>query len=182
MGLKIINTETLLGIGIGFILSAVIIGFTGTGAVTKEEIIQQAKEFGMMTQEEHQALVQEEIQKTLDSSKTNPDSVAKTVPEKDLKTAGVPKSPQDNQEASKDKQATADKSQETVRIHIPRGSDSEKIAQIVIDAGVKTDLAAFKKATNDMKAQRKFQAGDFLVPLEGDVKQVIEILTHRPNV
>ncbi|ADG82361.1 endolytic transglycosylase MltG [Thermincola potens] len=179
MVFKWLKTDTVLGIGIGFILSAVLVGFFQPNQqLSNKEVIEQAQKLGMITKEQHERVLAEYIRKNPtkepgnDANRASKDKNEKAQPETYASY---------DQEIVKQQPNMQRPTMKTARVHIPEGSGSDKIADLLLSAGVIADKEAFRQAVQAQNAQRKFQRGDFILPVNGDINEVINILTKQPN-
>lgn len=62
-------------------------------------------------------------------------------------------------------------------VEIPSGAYSQKIAQILSDAGVVPSTDAFLKAVNDAGLETKLKAGTFKIPAGSTLNDVVKIVT-----
>lgn len=62
-------------------------------------------------------------------------------------------------------------------VEIPSGAYSQKIAQILADAGVVPSTDAFLKAVNDAGLETKLKAGTFKIPAGSTLNDVVKIVT-----
>ena len=62
-------------------------------------------------------------------------------------------------------------------IEIPSGAYSQKIAQILSEAGVVPSQDAFLKAVNDAGLETKLKAGTFKIPAGSTLNDVVKIVT-----
>lgn len=65
----------------------------------------------------------------------------------------------------------------SITITIPSGSSSDKIAQILMDAGLVSSKSAFTNAVVAADADRKLKAGTFTIPAGSTAAQVVAIIT-----
>lgn len=63
-------------------------------------------------------------------------------------------------------------------VEIPSGAYSQKIAQILSDAGVVPSTDAFLKAVNDAGLETKLKAGTFKIPAGSTLNDVVKIVTR----
>ena len=62
-------------------------------------------------------------------------------------------------------------------VEIPSGAYSQRIAQILADAGVVPSTDAFLKAVNDAGLETKLKAGTFKIPAGSTLNDVVKIVT-----
>ncbi len=69
------------------------------------------------------------------------------------------------------------KNNSAVTVTIPAGSSGEKIAQILVDAGVVSSKSDFTTAVANAKADTKLKAGTFSIPAGASVADIVAIIT-----
>ncbi len=179
---KYFKMETILGIGIGFILSAILIGlYPQQPQITNQQVIQMAKNLGMMTLEEYKAALNSETDKiktgqNIDNPQNKNNS--NQVPIKTEPVKNGPETPETKTATKTDQKPTAAEETQKVKVHIPAGSGSEEIAAILKDEGVIKNAADFRQAIAQRNAERRFQKGDFILPAGGSYDEIIDILTQ----
>lgn len=65
-----------------------------------------------------------------------------------------------------------------ITVSIPSGSTGDKIADILIGAGLVRDRQEFNQAVAAVGAEGKLQAGNFTIPSNATLAQIISILTR----
>lgn len=90
----------------------------------------------------------------------------------DATTSQTPQTPQTP--AANTKPAASGTS---VSVTIPSGSSGDKIAQILVDAGVISSKSDFTAAVNAAQAEKKLKAGTFKIPAGSSASEVVSIIT-----
>ncbi len=160
---RLLQKEFLLGVGVGFIISAIMVSVFGTGNLSDQEIMTRAAKLGMVQKE--QKGKQENPADVL-SGKTTAEQVYNEVYENN---SGKPAVPAAKTEASS--------SPVSVQVVIRSGTGSEQIARMLEEKGVVQDQHEFYKVVTEMKAHTRFRTGTFTVPAGGDMREIVEILT-----
>lgn len=160
-----LKKEFLLGIGIGFIISAVLVSVFGTGVLSDEEIMARAAKLGMVVQ-----TPATESSTNNDSAEKSPTPVAKVKepvkePAKEPSQGEVPAVPQPTHQS--------------VSITVTSGMGSEAVARELEEKGAIRDQHEFLKVVDEHHAQARLQNGTFKVPAGGDLEEILKILTAR---
>ncbi|MBU7008298.1 hypothetical protein [Phosphitispora fastidiosa] len=155
--LSIFRKDFLLGIGLGFLLSALIVNFSGADKLTDSEIMERAAQLGMVHAEK-------ETDKETD------------------KVPGIPvKTPVNDaaKEPVKTEESNPPENTKFVKFVIRPGTGSEEISRMLEEQGVVTDRSQFYQLVTDKGAHRRFRTGTFDLPCDGDMEEILKILTGR---
>lgn len=155
--------DFLLGVGIGLIISAVLISFFSPAELTDEEIIAKASKLGMVLPNEG-------------SSKTaaSPVKAQDKIQDKAQDKAPVKETVESKQPLQ---QPTGEISK--VQIRVTSGMGSETIARILEEKGVVKDRNKFLDVVTAHRAHTRFRNGTFSVPAGGDMDDIVKIMTGR---
>ncbi|PKM47594.1 MAG: hypothetical protein CVV03_02335 [Firmicutes bacterium HGW-Firmicutes-8] len=154
-----LKKDFLLGVGIGLIISAVLISFFSPVELTDEEIIAKAAKLGMV-------LPNEGSSKTAASPVKAQDKTQDKAPVKET-VESKPPLQQPTGEISK------------VQITVTSGMGSETIARILEEKGVVKDRDEFLDVVTAHKAHTRFRNGTFSLPVGGDMDDIVKILTGK---
>ncbi|MCX8130293.1 MAG: endolytic transglycosylase MltG [Clostridia bacterium] len=168
----------LLGIGIGIVITSIIsmiyaAGISTKNAMTREEIILKAKEFGMV---DNTALIRQDQSENIETSA-----------ETEKKAEGTEKKTGEDQ---KSKETGADSAQvakrsgesgtgEKIKIVISPGDTSEVVAGKLINSGLIKDKQAFIKMLKEMGMEAEINIGEFNITSGTDIKEIIGIIAGR---
>ncbi|PKM80871.1 MAG: hypothetical protein CVU89_12070 [Firmicutes bacterium HGW-Firmicutes-14] len=185
--LNYFRREFLLGIAVGFILSAILVYFFSPDQISDNEIIERAARLGMVMEDREPG---DGASGDSASGIESGDAVLQDV----YKASGEVTSGSENQETSNpadevDNRDTGEQSGgtaisgqdtiETVQITIQPGMSSESIARLLESKGVVTDREEFYDVVTVMDSHQRFRAGTFDVPAGGDMREIVLILTGR---
>ncbi len=163
-----LQRDFLLGVGVGFIISAIMVSVFGRVELTDQDIKAGAAKLGMVQKE----------QSLEDKRPTDAEDVT-TAAEKVYK--------QSYQISSGQPAASADTTETpgtvkpvSVQVVIRPGMGSEQIAKMLEEKGVVKDQREFYQVVTEMKAHTRFRTGTFTVPSGGDMREIVRILTNNP--
>ena len=160
--LNIFRKDFLLGIGLGFLLSALIVNFTSADKLTDSEIVERAIRLGMVqaTDKETDQETDQETDKAPGLPLNSPVNDAEKNPVK----TGESKPPENKQ---------------FVKFEIRSGTGSEEIARMLEEQDVVIDRNQFYQLVTEKGAHRRFRTGTFDLPCDGDMEEILKILTGR---
>lgn len=169
-----LKPEFLLGTGVGCILSALLLSVFGLQPLSDQEIIDRAAKLGMVKQD-----------KPLTSSQASkPAGEPKAIEQP--KTAEQPKTTEQTQttehSAANEKEsvpAATNNNGSTTAITITNRMGSESVARLLEEKGVIENKQEFLQVVIKNKAQRKLQTGTFIVPVGGDLEEILDILLGK---
>ncbi|MHB9093678.1 MAG: hypothetical protein ACYC21_03315 [Eubacteriales bacterium] len=162
-----LKKEFLLGIGIGFIISAVLVSVFGTGGLSDEEIMARAAKLGMV------------VQTPATESSTNNDSAEKSpAPVAKVKEPVKEPAKEPVKEPSQG-EVPAQPTHQSVSITVTSGMGSEAVARELEEKGAIRDQHEFLKVVDEHHAQARLQNGTFKIPAGGDLEEILKILTAR---
>lgn len=174
------------GLGIGILVTALLL-CAGTRknqnkGLTDKEIMQRAKELGMMTKEEAEDY---KLDSNLDSIK---DSLAASQsPEPSEHKQSDNKDKQESAEPSKEtpavpskepeKDADSEKQENTISVTIESGMDSQSIARHLYQKHVIGSASDFDAYMLEHDVTQKLKAGDFEIPANASYAEIVKIIT-----
>ncbi|WP_418790207.1 hypothetical protein [Phosphitispora sp. TUW77] len=158
--LNIFNKDFLLGIGFGFLVSALLVNFLGSEKLTDSQIMDRATQLGMVYQES--ADIETDKTPVLPKENTVDDTEKNSNTEDvNIEKVNMPEQP------------------EVVKFVIKAGTGSEKIARMLEEQGVVADRNKFYQLVTEKNAHRYFRTGTFNLPCGADMEQILEILTGK---
>ncbi len=164
--LNIFRKDFLLGIGLGFLLSALIVNFTSADKLTDSEIVERAIRLGMVQATDKET--NQETDKAPGLPLNSPVNDAEKEPvndaEKNPVKTGESKPPENKQ---------------FVKFEIRSGTGSEEIARMLEEQDVVIDRNQFYQLVTEKGAHRRFRTGTFDLPCDGDMEEILKILTGR---
>lgn len=181
----------LRGLGIGIVVTAIIMGIATSGkrGMTDEEIIARAKELGMVentvlsekTEEEAETEAAVEIANTENATEKSAIEETKkpeTSEEQKENTTEETKKP----ETSTERQTTADKKEDITSavvktITVNSGDGSYTVAKKLAEAGVVTSAENFDTYLCQNGYDKKLRTGNFSIPADASDEQIARIVT-----
>lgn len=177
------------GLGIGILVTTLLL-FAGTrknqnSSMTDKQVIERAKELGMMTKEE---VSDYKLDSSLDNIKDSlsgtekPESTGTKENSEDgsKETASPSPSPTPSQkpEAASDKKESESKNdRDTVSISIESGMVSQSIAKYLYQKNVIGSASDFNKYMLDHDVTQKIRAGEYEIPTDASYAEIVEIIT-----
>ena len=164
--LNYFRREFLLGIAVGFILSAILVYFFSPDQISDNEIIERAARLGMV----------------MEDREPGDGASGEVTSGSENQETSNPADEVDNRDTGEQSGGTAISGQdtiETVQITIQPGMSSESIARLLESKGVVTDREEFYDVVTVMDSHQRFRAGTFDVPAGGDMREIVLILTGR---
>ena len=173
---NIFGKEFLMGIGVGCIISAMIISLFSGLVITDEEVIARASKLGMVRQlpwnDDQKAQGAKFPKQSPNSNKSSGQEASKASSLNNNKKNEVP----DNKENVVKNNAQMSK---TVSITITSRMGSEAVARELEAKGAIKDQHEFLRGVEDNHAQSRLQTGTFTVPVNGDLEEILKTLTGR---
>lgn len=181
----------LRGLGIGIVVTAIIMGIATSGkrGMTDEEIIARAKELGMVentvlsekTEEEAETEAAVDIANAEDATEKSAIEETKkpeTSEEQKENTTEETKKP----ETSTERQTTADKKEDITSavvktITVNSGDGSYTVAKKLAEAGVVTSAENFDTYLCQNGYDKKLRTGNFSIPADASDEQIARIVT-----
>ncbi len=181
----------LRGLGIGIVVTAIIMGIATSGkrGMTDEEIIARAKELGMVentvlsekTEEEAETEAAVDIANTENATEKSAIEETKkpeTSEEQKENTTEETKKP----ETSTERQTTADKKEDITSavvktITVNSGDGSYTVAKKLAEAGVVTSAENFDTYLCQNGYDKKLRTGNFSIPADASDEQIARIVT-----
>ena len=140
----------LFGLGVGLVLASMLLTLTLPGKdISQEEVERKARELGMVYREEI-LVFNEEPELAKENFSEEEEQISASEPEP----------------------------LQEVKVIIPAGSDSGKIALILKNSGVILDEKEFLSVVYGKNLASKLKAGEFLFPPGANIDQVIELITN----
>lgn len=183
-----LNGSLFRGIGLGLILAGIIFSL-GEFEPSKEEIMSKARQYGMLTEKEFR-----EKQKQKDKSSQQTAEPPETVPaeqkpveqpqpaaEQPKLATGQPKpapvQPSPAPEEPEQAPSQPHVSDGTIKVIIPRGSNSSQIAQILLANKLIVSADEFLDEVHKMRVSKRFKAGTFVIKSGLSQREIIKELT-----
>ncbi|HAU87174.1 MAG TPA: hypothetical protein DCW90_17315 [Lachnospiraceae bacterium] len=175
----------LRGLGIGILVTTLLL-FVGArknvqSSMTDEQIIQRAKQLGMLTKDEVSDYKMDQnldnLKETINASTSpepskKPEVSEKAEPSERKTDASV--SPVKKPEKKKDKEK---KEAETISIKIEPGMVSQSIARYLYQKNVIGSATDFNKYMQEHDVAEKLRAGEFEIPKDATYEEIVEIIT-----
>ena len=169
----------LRGLGIGIIVTAVIMGVTSASrqeTLSDREIMERAAELGMSTQSGSLAeMAQEETAEPLETQKPEetPKATATKEPEETPKATAA-KEPEETPKATAVKEP--EETPKTVIIEIKSGDGSYTVCQKLEQIGLITSASDFDTYLYSNGYDRKLRAGSHEIPADAKPEEIAKIL------
>ena len=157
---KFMNKDFLLGIGAGFILSAIFVLFVGLPQISDEQIIGRAKKLGMVDQQQ--------ISRALTESGTSASGKSTAAVKPDKASTVV-----------KDTASSKPPAVNSVTITVTTGMGSEEIAKMLVKKGAIRDQTEFLRTVTKLNAHTRFQNGTFVIPAGEQPEKIVTLLTVK---
>lgn len=164
-----------LGIGMGIILTSLVsmIYFTGTGMkMSKEEIISEARKYGMIDKSE---IIKDDVK----PASGKPTENNGTPPAKTDNVLQKPIRDEKSDESSKNEAPVPKPTIKNMIIEINEGDTSEIVAEKLYNKGIISDKESFINKINSSKFDTKIANGTFEVKPGEDYNNLIKILTTK---
>jgi hypothetical protein len=162
---KIFSKDFLMGIGVGCIISAIVVFMYYPGKLSDQEIISRASELGM---------VKQPWLNTKTEKKAAPDKAA--VPQNNSVTStAIYKKPEQKINLEKPKIVSG----QSATVVIRSGMGSETISRMLEENGAVKDQHEFYKIITEHRAHSKFRTGIYTIPAGTDIDKIVYILTGR---
>lgn len=187
----------LRGLGIGIFITTIILSISLSGrkeSLTDEEIIERAKALGMVEQEENsqedakniedEKAVEDskDIQTESDEAQNTNETENKDDTENNQETVKAESETESKVNKEESAEETAAEPQETVKmvqVDIQGGQGSDGVAQVLFNAQVVDDAAAFNSFLIENKYDEHLQVGTFSIPKGATYEDVAKILTTK---
>lgn len=174
-----LNGSLFRGIGLGLILAGIIFSL-GEFEPSKEEIMSKARQYGMLTEKEFLDKQKQQQKEAPAESKPAP-SEPKISPEEPKQTEEQPKpapvQPSPAPEQPKQAPTQPPVSEGTIKVVIPRGSNSSQIAQILLANKLIVSEDEFLDEVHKMRVSKRFKAGTFEIKAGLSQREIIKELT-----
>ena len=181
----------LRGLGIGIVVTAIIMGIATSGkrGMTDEEIIARAKELGMVENTVLSEKTEEEAETEADVDIANAeDATEKSAIEETKKPETSTEQKQNTTEETKkpetstERQTTADKKEDITSavvktITVNSGDGSYTVAKKLAEAGVVTSAENFDTYLCQNGYDKKLRTGNFSIPADASDEQIARIVT-----
>lgn len=171
----------LRGLGIGMLVTALIMGFTTRDGrpLTDAEIKAAAAELGMVESDSLRLadLPQNEPQEPEKAPETTPESC----PEETLEPTGEQVTPEPGAEATpgpeKESEAVSEPAAD-ISITVNAGASSRTVCNRLEEAGVITDAAEYDKYLCDQGYSKRICVGIFEIPADASWEEIAKIITR----
>ncbi len=172
---KIFKRDFMLGIGVGLIISGILVSLSGNGHLTDEEIIDRAVKLGMVQKQEvnmGQSEIEQEKSESPQETKPQETKPQETKPQK---------TPQQKPEQANSApvQQSVDEKVEVVTIEVKPGMGSESVIKDLEKKGVISDKEELYKVMTKYNAHSRLRVGTFKVPAGAGMKEIVDILTGK---
>lgn len=189
----------LRGLGFGILITSLLLG-TGTKKSGKtdlndSQVIERAKELGMLTKEE---VKDYKMETALDNIKDSMSSDDRK--ETETEVTAAPEKEEKKEENKKDSTSTGDKdssnkktstaekkedsskkknknSRKTISITIEPGMVSQSIAKYLYQKNVIGSASDFNSYMQEHKVTEKLRAGEYEIPVDASYKEIVDIIT-----
>lgn len=190
----------LRGLGIGILITTLLLYAGSTksdsGTLTEEQIMERARELGMMTEEEakdyrldqsldnlKESITEDEKQKEIASHSPSPeaDQVPKgeETSEKSEEISASPDSSEKKEKGSKSKENQKEDNQEKkyITVSIKAGLISNSVAKSLEEQGAIDSAQNFTDYVIEKKLTTSIIAGNYKIPVGASYAEIIEIIT-----
>lgn len=180
-----IKKDFLLGIGVGCIISAILVSVFGSGGISDAEVVARASKLGMVKQnlQRNGSAQGNGTPSTRSSDDRQPadPTQSQTPKAAPAPVAGPPvkTSPPQTSTPPQGDTAAGKNGGTTSTITITNSMGSEAVARVLEKKGVIKDQYEFLRVVDSHKAHRRFQTGTFTVPVGGDLEEILAILTGK---
>ena len=185
----------LRGLGIGILVTTVILSLAGVGRknMTDEEVVKRAKELGMVestllsdlpdqTKTDEVRPTEPEI--SLQPETSEPEESAST-PETPVAPEETPVAPEETPEAPEETPVSPEDGNpdtptgETVTLVIGRGESSTTVSKNLKKAGIVEDAAAFDRFLCNNGYDKKIITGAYEIPYGASEEEIAKIITRK---
>ena len=177
----------LRGLGIGMLVTALIMGFTTRDSrpLTDAEIKAAAAELGMVESDSLRLadLPQNQTPEPTKKPETTPEAMKEPDTTPESGSEEVPE-PTEEPEATNDSERTpeptteeAEESGATVSVTVDAGLGSRTVCNLLEEAGVITDAAEFDKYLCDQGYSKRISVGTFEIPADASWEEISKIIT-----
>ena len=170
--LNIFKKDFLLGVGLGFLISALLVSFFGSEDLSDREIKARAARLGMIQAETEERKAQVGQPKTVAEEPLAEEPLAEEpLAEEPLDEAEEPQ--------TEPEEPQTEKPHNMVEFVIKPGMGSETISRLLEGKGVIKDRDEFYQLVTEKNAHRRFRTGTFELPVEGDPEEILKTLTGK---
>ncbi|SES63290.1 MltG/YceG/YrrL family protein [[Clostridium] polysaccharolyticum] len=171
----------LRGLGIGILVTTLLL-FAGTrknenAKLTDKQIIERAKELGMLTKDE---VSDYKMDKNLEDIKTSLSDISSPAPSKKAEvkqdkalkreTSDSTKSPDPSKKAEKENRHMAS-------VKIETGMTSQSVARYLYQVNVIGNASDFNEYMKEHNVSQKIRAGEYEIPTDATYAEIVEIIT-----
>ncbi|MFP3154062.1 hypothetical protein LQZ18_06435 [Lachnospiraceae bacterium ZAX-1] len=174
------------GLAVGIMVTVVIMAISFSGRkedLTNLQIIERAKELGMVVPEEINTDT-DNIEKAEDEENTKAkeaDGEADIPADTTNQADGEPDATSQQQEADTQEAEDALPEEGFVPIEILPGEYSDKVSQKLFDAGLIKNAETFNRYMVDTEADNELHVGAYSIPIGSTEEEIIAILTAKPS-
>lgn len=171
-----------MGLGLGFILSALFLAFFGGAPKTKEPPLSHTGSPGIEQKAPDTVSTKSDISSnTASKSNTSSNTASKSDTSSSTSKGQATKADTSgtSQQAAWSGESLKTDNPQTVSITITSGMGSESVARQLEEKGAIKDRHEFLKVVDRHNAQRRLQNGTFKVPVGGDLEDILDALIGR---
>ena len=174
----------LRGLGIGILVTALIMGFTTRDGrpLTDAEIKAAAAELGMVESDSLRLadLPQDQTPEPTKEPGTTPEPEAtpEATPEPEKESEATPEPTKEPEAASESATETPQESGTDISITVSSGSGSRTVCNRLEEAGVIEDAAEFDKYLCDKGYSKRICVGTFEIPADASWEEIAKIITR----
>lgn len=176
--------SVILGIGIGIIITSIIsiiylAGANTSGTMSKEAIMQKAREYGMV---DGTALLKDSTKKTeerADSQKLASDPGASFANTDQNSSKATEKTVQNEENKQQSTLQQVQTTGQEITVRINPGDTSETVADRLFKDGMISNKSAFIKTLTDMGLTTEIEIGEFKIIKGMEDKEIIKVLTKK---
>lgn len=170
----------LRGLGIGILVTALIMGFTAKDnrPLTDAEIKAAAAELGMVESDSLRLADLPQDQTAEPAKEPEPTPEATTEPAIEAETTPEPEAtPESDVEPTKEPETTPESGTD-ISVTVSAGSGSRTVCNRLEEAGVITDAAEFDKYLCDQGYSKRICVGTFEIPADASWEEIAKIITR----
>lgn len=174
--------EFLLGLGIGFIISGIMVSYFGIGNMNDKEVLAKAAKLGMVQQRQKSdyPVSKNPIQTTVTKPAVQEPTLQKPVqPEPVVYKSADGLAEKRKMIDSQAEMSTSKQSGKKITIIIRSGMGSETIAKILEEKGVIKNRNEFYRLITAHHAHSSFKTGSFILTPRGDMEDILRTMTGR---
>ncbi len=171
----------LRGLGIGIVVTALLLCITYRNTEKNMSVIQKAKELGMVFPEVETEAVEQSVEKRLekqpDSKEVSPAAVEGT---EKVEESEKKKEAKDKLEKSKDDIQNASNYHGKNRTFVVRsGLLSSSVSREMEEAGIIDDADEFDEYLQEKGYERMVRSGKYKIPADADIETIAKIITRQ---